>query len=113
MSAQDSRPVEEFMRNIAVSTELFVVRDAENEVHTVFADELEGLDREHIMCCDHGYNWMSEAVYNPFDMWLVAAFPGVKTQGLCVRDGDTDFSGGGAEGWVDARADLSIETVRV
>jgi hypothetical protein len=40
----------------------------EAEVDTVFADELEGLDRAQIRRWYNGYNWTGEAVYNPFDL---------------------------------------------
>jgi hypothetical protein len=38
------------------------------EVDTVFADELEGLDRAQIRRWYNGYNWTGDAVYNPFDL---------------------------------------------
>jgi hypothetical protein len=41
---------------------------AEADVDTVFAPELEGLDREQIRTWYNGYNWTGEAVYNPFDL---------------------------------------------
>jgi len=40
-------------------------------VDTVFAPELEGLDREAIRRWYNGYNWTGEAVYNPFDLLLL------------------------------------------
>ncbi|MCC5841496.1 MAG: ATP-binding protein [Opitutales bacterium] len=40
----------------------------EADVDTVFAPELEGLDRERIREWYNGYNWTGEAVYNPFDL---------------------------------------------
>jgi hypothetical protein len=40
----------------------------EADVGTVFAPELEGLDREQIRTWYNGYNWTGEAVYNPFDL---------------------------------------------
>ena len=43
----------------------------ENDVDTVFAPELEGLDREQIREWYNGYNWTGEAVYNPFDLLLL------------------------------------------
>ncbi len=43
----------------------------ERDVETVFAPELEGLDREEIRRWYNGYNWMGEAVYNPFDLLLL------------------------------------------
>ncbi|MDR1227981.1 MAG: ATP-binding protein [Azoarcus sp.] len=41
------------------------------DVDTVFAPELEGLDREKIRHWYNGYNWRGEAVYNPFDLLLL------------------------------------------
>jgi hypothetical protein len=43
----------------------------EADVDTVFAPELEGLDREEIRRWYNGYNWLGEAVYNPFDLLLL------------------------------------------
>ncbi|MCC5842129.1 MAG: ATP-binding protein [Opitutales bacterium] len=43
----------------------------EDDVDTVFAPELEGLDREQIREWYNGYNWTGEAVYNPFDLLLL------------------------------------------
>ena len=41
------------------------------DVDTVFAPELEGLDREQMREWYNGYNWMGEPVYNPFDLLLL------------------------------------------
>ncbi|MDR2364278.1 MAG: ATP-binding protein, partial [Zoogloeaceae bacterium] len=41
------------------------------DVDTVFAPELEGLDREEIRHWYNGYNWNGKAVYNPFDLLLL------------------------------------------
>jgi hypothetical protein len=43
----------------------------EVDVDTVFAPELEGLDRDRIRTWYNGYNWTGEAVYNPFDLLLL------------------------------------------
>jgi hypothetical protein len=43
----------------------------EADVDTVFAPELEGLDRAEIRHWYNGYNWTGEAVYNPFDLLLL------------------------------------------
>jgi hypothetical protein len=43
----------------------------EEDVDTVFAPELEGLDRARIRTWYNGYNWTGEAVYNPFDLLLL------------------------------------------
>ena len=43
----------------------------ENDVDTVFAPELEALDRAEIREWYNGYNWTGEAVYNPFDLLLL------------------------------------------
>ncbi|MDR2032133.1 MAG: ATP-binding protein, partial [Azoarcus sp.] len=41
------------------------------DVDTVFAPELDGLDRDEIRHWYNGYNWRGEAVYNPFDLLLL------------------------------------------
>ncbi|MDR3352751.1 MAG: AAA family ATPase, partial [Zoogloeaceae bacterium] len=41
------------------------------DVDTVFAPELENLDREEIRQWYNGYKWRGEAVYNPFDLLLL------------------------------------------
>ena len=43
----------------------------DRDVDTIFAPELEGLDREQIRQWYNGYNWTGEAVYNPFDLLLL------------------------------------------
>ncbi len=43
----------------------------DNDVDTIFALELEGLDREEVRRWYNGYNWTGEAVYNPFDLLLL------------------------------------------
>jgi hypothetical protein len=43
----------------------------EADVDTVFAPELPGLDRQEVRRWYNGYNWLGEAVYNPFDLLLL------------------------------------------
>ncbi|MCL2423585.1 MAG: ATP-binding protein, partial [Micrococcales bacterium] len=43
----------------------------EDDLDTVFAPELPGLDREQIREWYNGYNWDGEAVYNPYDLLLL------------------------------------------
>jgi hypothetical protein len=43
----------------------------EADVDTVFAPELEGLDRQEIRNWYNGYRWLGESVYNPFDLLLL------------------------------------------
>jgi hypothetical protein len=43
----------------------------DTDVDTLFAPELEGLDREKIRHWYNGYKWGGEAVYNPFDLLLL------------------------------------------
>jgi len=43
----------------------------ELDVDSIFAPELEGLDRKKIREWYNGYNWTGEAVYNPFDLLLL------------------------------------------
>ena len=40
----------------------------DNDIDTVFAPELVGLDREKIKTWYNGYNWLGEHVYNPYDV---------------------------------------------
>ena len=40
----------------------------DHDIDTVFAAELEGLDREQIREWYNGYSWLGEGVYNPFDV---------------------------------------------
>jgi len=43
----------------------------DEDVDTVFAPELPGLDREEIRRWYNGYNWLGTSVYNPFDVLLL------------------------------------------
>ncbi|MEZ0329507.1 MAG: ATP-binding protein [Dissulfuribacterales bacterium] len=43
----------------------------DNDINTVFAPELEGLDRDEIRRWYNGYSWLGERVYNPFDVLLL------------------------------------------
>jgi hypothetical protein len=43
----------------------------EADLDSVFAAEIDGLDREQIRAWYNGYNWTGEAVYNPFDILLL------------------------------------------
>jgi len=45
----------------------------DEDIDTVFAPELPGLDREQIRQWYNGYNWLGESVYNPFDVLLLFA----------------------------------------
>ncbi len=40
----------------------------DQDIDTIFATELAGLDREQIREWYNGYNWLGEGVYNPFDI---------------------------------------------
>lgn len=46
----------------------------DEDVDTVFAPELVGLDREEIRRWYNGYNWLGTSVYNPFDLLLLFDF---------------------------------------
>lgn len=60
------------LRDITVSPACSAVCGyTESDVDTVFAPELEGLDRQQIRDRYNGYNWTGEAVYNPFDLLLL------------------------------------------
>ena len=43
----------------------------DNDIDTIFAPELEGLNREQIRHWYNGYNWTGTSVYNPFDVLLL------------------------------------------
>ncbi|MDZ4130310.1 MAG: AAA family ATPase, partial [Hydrogenophaga sp.] len=43
----------------------------DEDVDTVFAPELPGLDREEVRRWYNGYNWLGTSVYNPFDLLLL------------------------------------------
>ncbi|MDZ7858355.1 ATP-binding protein [Sphaerotilus sp.] len=43
----------------------------DEDLDTVFAPELPGLDRDEIRRWYNGYNWRGESVYNPFDVLLL------------------------------------------
>jgi PD-(D/E)XK nuclease superfamily/Predicted AAA-ATPase len=43
----------------------------DQDVDTVFAPELHGLDRDEIRRWYNGYNWLGTSVYNPFDLLLL------------------------------------------
>ncbi|MEN9868479.1 MAG: hypothetical protein RL748_4069 [Pseudomonadota bacterium] len=43
----------------------------EHDLNSVFAPELPGLDKLQIRTWYNGYNWLGEAVYNPFDLLLL------------------------------------------
>ena len=40
----------------------------DHDIDSVFAAELDGLDRDEIRRWYNGYNWLGEGVYNPFDI---------------------------------------------
>ncbi len=43
----------------------------DKDLDQVFAPELEGLDRDEVRMWYNGYNWLGDAVYNPFDLLLL------------------------------------------
>ncbi|MEY4980618.1 MAG: hypothetical protein RLZZ352_2888, partial [Pseudomonadota bacterium] len=43
----------------------------DEDIDTVFAPELPGLDRDEIRRWYNGYNWLGQGVYNPFDVLLL------------------------------------------
>ena len=60
------------LRDIAVSAEYSALCGyTEQDVETVFAAEIPGLDRDEIRRWYNGYNWTGAAVYNPFDLLLL------------------------------------------
>jgi hypothetical protein len=60
------------LRDITVSAAYSAICGyTEADVDTVFAAELEGLDRAQIRAWYNGYSWTSEAVYISFDLLLL------------------------------------------
>lgn len=60
------------LEDITVSAEYSAICGyTDADVDTVFAAELEDLDREAIRSWYNGYNWLGESVYNPFDLLLL------------------------------------------
>ncbi|WP_043697897.1 ATP-binding protein [Tepidimonas taiwanensis] len=60
------------LRDITLSPEYSALCGyTEADLDTVFAPELEGLDREEIRRWYNGYGWLGERVYNPFDVLLL------------------------------------------
>jgi len=60
------------LRDITLSPEYSAICGyTDHDVDSVFAPELDGLDREQIRRWYNGYNWLGEAVYNPFDLLLL------------------------------------------
>ncbi len=60
------------LRDITISKEYSAICGyTDADVDSLFAPELEGLDREDIRTWYNGYNWTGEAVYNPFDLLLL------------------------------------------
>jgi hypothetical protein len=60
------------LRDITLSPEYSAICGyTDADVDTVFAPELDGLDRERIRRWYNGYNWRGTPVYNPFDLLLL------------------------------------------
>jgi hypothetical protein len=60
------------MRDITVSSEYSAICGyTDEDVDSVFAPELAGLDRDEIRRWYNGYNWTGTSVYNPFDLLLL------------------------------------------
>lgn len=60
------------LRDITLSPEYSAVCGyTDTDVDQTFAAELENLDRNEIRSWYNGYNWLGEAVYNPFDLLLL------------------------------------------
>jgi len=60
------------LRDITVSSDYSSICGyTDADVDTVFAPELDGLDRSEIKRWYNGYNWLGESVYNPFDLLLL------------------------------------------
>ncbi len=60
------------LRDITVSRDFSAICGyTDEDVDTVFAPELPGLDRDEIRRWYNGYNWTGKSVYNPFDLLLL------------------------------------------
>ncbi len=60
------------LRDITVSSDYSALCGyTDVDVDTVFAPELDGLDRAEIRRWYNGYNWLGDSVYNPFDLLLL------------------------------------------
>jgi hypothetical protein len=60
------------LRDITISSEFSSICGyTDDDINTVFAPELEGLDRDQIRRWYNGYNWTGTSVYNPFDVLLL------------------------------------------
>ncbi|MFT4243015.1 MAG: AAA family ATPase [Acidovorax sp.] len=60
------------LRDITLTPEFSAICGyTDGDVDTVFAPELQGLDRDEIRRWYNGYNWLGEPVYNPFDLLLL------------------------------------------
>jgi len=60
------------LRDITVSGDYSAICGyTDADVDSVFAPELEGLDRSEIKRWYNGYNWLGDSVYNPFDLLLL------------------------------------------
>jgi hypothetical protein len=60
------------LRDITINKEFSAICGyTDEDIDTLFAPELEGLNREKIKHWYNGYNWTGESVYNPFDVLLL------------------------------------------
>jgi hypothetical protein len=60
------------LRDISLSPEFSALCGyTDQELDTVFGDELVGLDRDEVRHWYNGYNWLGESVYNPYDVLLL------------------------------------------
>ena len=60
------------LRDITIDAEYSAICGyTDEDIDTVFAPELDGLDRESIRRWYNGYNWTGQSVYNPFDALLL------------------------------------------
>jgi len=60
------------LRDITVTSEFSTICGyTDEDIDTLFAPELDGLNREQIRHWYNGYNWTGQSVYNPFDVLLL------------------------------------------
>ncbi|GAB1386325.1 hypothetical protein MASR1M59_14730 [Melaminivora sp.] len=78
------------LRDITLSSDYSALCGyTDEDVDTVFAPELPGLDRQQIRAWYNGYNWTGTSVYNPFDLLLL--FEEREFRLLLVRDRHADI----------------------
>jgi len=63
----------------------------QNDLETVFAKHLAGVDLEKVKLWYNGYSWLGEGVYNPFDILLFLDNPGKEFRNYWFETGSPTF----------------------